>query len=103
VLAVSVLLAVTAQEATNNQSHARLDISAPHKLGLELSSHVHSAATIQTLDKVQSQLVCPVQQDPCVTRELQNFSLVHHPKAAPQEGLEPLSVLVAHTLAEEAV
>ena len=102
-LAVSVLLAATVQEVTNNPSHALLDISAHSKLGSEPSSLAHSAVTIQTLVKLQKQPVCLVLQDQCATKVLRNSSPAQHPKAVPQEVLELLSAPVALTRMEEAV
>ena len=101
-LAVSVLLAATVQEVTNNPSHALLDISAHSKLGSEPSSLAHSAVTIQTLVKLQKQLVCLVLQDQCAIKVLRNSSPAQHPKAVPQEVLELLSAPVALTLVEGA-
>ena len=96
-LALSVLLAATVQEVTNNPSHALLDISAHSKLGSEPSSLAHSAVTIQTLVKLQKQLACLALQDQCATKVLRNSSPAQHPKAVPQEGLELLSAPVALT------
>lgn len=102
-LAVSVLLAATVQEVTNNPSHALLDISAHSKLGSEPSSLAHSAVTIQTLVKLQNQPVCLVLQDQCATKGLRNSSHALLPKAVPQEVSELLSALVALTRVVEVV
>jgi len=102
-LALSVLLAATVQEVTNNPSHALPVISAHSELGSEPSSLARSAVTIRTLVKLQNQPVCLVLRDQCATKVLRNSSLAHHPKAVQQEVLVLLSALVALMRMEEAV